>query len=358
MRISWLGASALALAISVPATLAAQPEGRGKGQSQQAERGKQGGGERGRGKQERGNERRAERPDNRGGGNRGPERRAERQEQRGSQRGNERGPMRAVEHGGPQMVAIPSRGREQERGPGRGKDDRQRFDQRGGERFAGPRREREGPRLTQRRAARVERGEIARLRWQPERSVVRGCPPGLARRYNGCIPPGQARQLAETQQRWYRNWWAYPAATDYIYDDGYLYRTGGNGQIADYVPLIGGSLWPGSGWPGDYQAYPVDPYLVDYYALDDSSDYRFADGAIFGVDPGNDIIQTIVALIAGDDWGVGQRMPDGYGLYNVPYEYRDQYVDSDEAMYRYSDGYVYEVDPTTQLVRAAIQLLS
>lgn len=124
------------------------------------------------------------------------------------------------------------------------------------------------------------------------------------------------------------------------------------------MPLVGGSLWPGVSWPGDYEAYPVDPYLVDYYGLEESSDYRFADGAIFGVDPGNQIIQTIVALIAGDDWAVGQRMPDGYGLYNLPYEYRDQYADSDEAMYRYSDGYVYQVDPTTQLVQAAIQLIS
>ena len=370
-----MSASALALAIALPASAEVQPQGRGNGHGQHAERGNQGGGERARGNQGnqgRGNERRGERADNRGGGNPGRERRAARQEQRGPQRGDNPGRMRPVERGGPEMATIPGRGREQNRGNNsrgndesgntnrgnRGNDDRPRFDDRGGERFAGPRRERNGPRLTQRRAVRLDGGEIARLRWQPERSIMRGCPPGLARKHNGCMPPGQARQRAEAQQRWYRNWWAYPAAADYIYDEGYLYRLGGDGRIGSYVPLVGGSLWPGVSWPGDYEAYPVDPYLVDYYGLDEGSDYRFADGAIFGVDPGNQIIQTLVALIAGDDWAVGQRMPDGYGLYNLPYEYRDQYADSDEAMYRYSDGYVYQVDPTTRLVEAVIQLIS
>jgi patatin-like phospholipase/acyl hydrolase len=41
----------------------------------------------------------------------------------------------------------------------------------------------------------------------------------------------------------------------------------------------------------------------------------------------------------------------------VPYSYRDRYVDGPDAYYRYSDGYVYQVDPTTQLIQAAIQLL-
>lgn len=50
-------------------------------------------------------------------------------------------------------------------------------------------------------------------------------------------------------------------------------------------------------------------------------------------------------------------MPLGYDIYNVPPAYRDRYVDGPDAMYRYSDGYVYEVDPTTQLVRAVIELL-
>ena len=51
-------------------------------------------------------------------------------------------------------------------------------------------------------------------------------------------------------------------------------------------------------------------------------------------------------------------MPIGYDVYNVPYPYRSQYVDGPNSMYRYSDGYVYQVDPETRLVAAAIELLA
>ena len=42
----------------------------------------------------------------------------------------------------------------------------------------------------------------------------------------------------------------------------------------------------------------------------------------------------------------------------MPYAYRDRYVDSPQSLYRYNDGYVYQVDPTTQVVQAIIQLLT
>ena len=51
-------------------------------------------------------------------------------------------------------------------------------------------------------------------------------------------------------------------------------------------------------------------------------------------------------------------MPLGYDVYNVPYPYRGQYLDGPDALYRYSDGYVYQVDPETRLVAAAIELLA
>ena len=60
----------------------------------------------------------------------------------------------------------------------------------------------------------------------------------------------------------------------------------------------------------------------------------------------------------GNYFAVGQQMPLGYDVYNVPYSYLDRYVDGPDANYRYSDGYIYEVDPTTQLVQAAISLLT
>jgi hypothetical protein len=341
MRKSLIAVSALAL-LAGPALAEAQGRGRGGGDPH-AQHGGQGGGQNGHGP-------RAERG-NRGGGQerqaRGNERRVERQAQRQERRGRQDDEMR-----GNGRARIEEARDHRHRGSARTDRRAERVIVEQG------RRERNGPRLTQRRAVRIEQArDVVRLRWDPERVAVRGCPPGLARKYNGCLPPGQARQLAESQN-WYRSWWSVPDRTNYSYDDGYLYRLGGDGRIASFVPLLGGSLWNGAAWPSDYQGYELDPYHTDYYGLNDGLDYRYADGAIFGVDPSNQLIQSIVALIAGDDWAVGQAMPAGYDLYNVPYDYRDQYADTPDAMYRYADGYVYEVDPTSRLVEAAIQLIS
>ena len=51
-------------------------------------------------------------------------------------------------------------------------------------------------------------------------------------------------------------------------------------------------------------------------------------------------------------FSVGQQMPLGYSTYNVPYAYRSTYYDTPDAWYRYNNGYIYQVDPTTQLVSA------
>ncbi len=171
------------------------------------------------------------------------------------------------------------------------------------------------------------------------------------------MPPGQLRQQA-LARNWYGNLWSYPDATDYLYDDGYLVRTDSRGMIASYIPLLGGALGSGNLWPDQYAGHSVPDYHRDYFGLQDGLDYRYADGAIYGVDPSTQLIQQVAALVTGDDWNVGQRMPDGYGIYNLPVEYRDQYRDTQDASYRYSDGYVYQVDPTTQLIQAAIQLIT
>ena len=68
---------------------------------------------------------------------------------------------------------------------------------------------------------------------------VGGCPPGLAKKHNGCMPPGQARKLARGQ-RWqngYGSRYAYGQIPyslrnrydlspnyRYYYDNGYLYQ--------------------------------------------------------------------------------------------------------------------------------------
>jgi hypothetical protein len=65
-----------------------------------------------------------------------------------------------------------------------------------------------------------------------------GCPPGLAKKHNGCMPPGQARKLARGE-RWQSGYGAYysygripydvrqrydlSSRYRYYYNDGYLY---------------------------------------------------------------------------------------------------------------------------------------
>jgi len=197
--------------------------------------------------------------------------------------------------------------------------------------------------------------------WSP---LIQGCPPGLAKKHNGCMPPGQAKRIwgyEEPYANWYTYpyWYRYDDRYDWRYDDGYLYRVDRTTLlISAFLPLLGGALYYGNVWPSDYADYAVDPYYVRYYGYGDDEDYRYADGAIFAVDHGSQRIEAIVALLTGDRWTVGSRIPDGYDIYNVPPEYRDRYYDSDDAWYRYSDGYIYEIDPTTLLVRKVIELLS
>ena len=114
----------------------------------------------------------------------------------------------------------------------------------------------------------------------------------------------------------------------------------------------------GNPWPSYYAPRSVPPYYVDYYGLGPMDSYRYADNVLYRVDPETAAITSIAALLTGDDIRVGQPMPLGYDVYNVPYPYRAQYVDGPDAWYRYSDGYVYQVDPETRLVASAIELLA
>jgi len=66
------------------------------------------------------------------------------------------------------------------------------------------------------------------------------CPPGLAKKNNGCLPPGQARKQYNVGQRYNRNFgnaWSYNQIPDYLrnqytfdpndryyYNQGYLYQ--------------------------------------------------------------------------------------------------------------------------------------
>ncbi|MFN6935652.1 MAG: hypothetical protein ACK4NZ_10945 [Tsuneonella sp.] len=192
-------------------------------------------------------------------------------------------------------------------------------------------------------------------------SYFDGCPPGLAKKNNGCTPPGLANKQGGWDNDYYRpSYFGYRSIGDgrYYYNDGYLYRIGERNSVLGYIPLLGGALSVGNQWPSYYQPVSVPQYYVDYYNLGPSNGYRYADDVLYRVDPQSSAITSIAALLTGDQFAVGQPMPTGYDVYNVPYQYQDRYYDSQDAYYRYSDGYVYEVDPTTQLVQAAIQLLT
>ena len=199
---------------------------------------------------------------------------------------------------------------------------------------------------------------------------INDCPPGLAKKHNGCLPPGQAKKLVGT--RWpdayqrsflpasYRNW--YPDNDDYLYRmrDGYVYRIDRDrGLINGLFPMFdndGDFYTVGQRYPLDYGFYNVPTQYQRYYADNNDYLYRYGDGGIYQVNRSNGLVEGIAALLAGD-FGVGQRMPLGYDTYNVPLGYRDQYYDTADNMYRYNDGYIYRVDPTTQLITAVISAL-
>jgi hypothetical protein len=84
---------------------------------------------------------------------------------------------------------------------------------------------------------------------------VGGCPPGLAKKHNGCRPPGQARKLYNVGQRF---------------------------------PLGYGDRW-------SYNQIPYD--LRSRYGLDPSNRYYYGDGYIYGVDPRTRLIEQVVSAL-------------------------------------------------------------
>lgn len=198
------------------------------------------------------------------------------------------------------------------------------------------------------------------------------CPPGLAKKGNGCMPPGQAKKAFALGQRlpsdYYRGYnlpaeysdW-YPDSADYSYrydDSGYIYRVDNdNSLISGLIPLLGGGFGVGSLLPAGYDAYNLPIQYRDDYADTAEAQYRYGDDAIYQVDPQSQMIEAVVALLAGN-LNVGQVLPAGYDTYNLPMEYRDQYVDSDEANYRYADGNIYQVDPQSQMIEQIVAMLT
>jgi hypothetical protein len=196
------------------------------------------------------------------------------------------------------------------------------------------------------------------------------CPPGLARKNNGCLPPGQAKKVVGTllpayltgrnldgaYSQWYRDNDDYY----YRYDDDYIYQVGRNDNLIDaFFPYQDNDYYyypVGMSYPSDYNFYNVPYQYQSYYPDGGDYAYRYGDGAFYQVDPSNGLIEGIAALLAGD-LAVGQPLPPAYSAYNVPLSYRDRYYDTQDDWYRYNDGNIYQVDPTTQLITAVISAI-
>ncbi len=201
--------------------------------------------------------------------------------------------------------------------------------------------------------------------------LIEGCPPGLAKKGNGCMPPGLAKKVVGTPLTAalglsalsgpYRSWYRDNDDFMYRWDDDYIYRVRRDGGLIDalfpyanrdyyYYPM-------GMSYPLDYNYYNVPYQYQSFYPDGGDYWYRYGDGAIYQVNPSTGLISGISAFLTGNSFAVGQPLPAGYGMYNVPFGYRDRYYDTPDAWYRYNDGYIYRVDPTTQLVTAVINAL-
>lgn len=309
-RLIALTATALALTLAAPAAVIADP-GNGKGADKQ-ERGNRGGDD------DRGN-----RGNGNGNGN----------DDRGNGRGADRSDDRRAER--PETRVIEAV---------RGRGD-----------------ERELRRTVEREVFQTRDGRpVVYFQRDRDRGLIAGCPPGLAKKDNGCLPPGQARQIARAAGADRYDWLWRTRGDDsrYRYADGYLYRMNPQGSLLGYLPVLGGALAPGATWPAQYAYQPAPDYYSRYFGLPQGQDYRYADGALYGVNPQTQVISQVAALLTGQNLGVGQPLPGGYDVYNVPHAQRAQYADNANSIYRYNDGYVYQADPKTQLVTAVIQLLT
>ena len=253
---------------------------------------------------------------------------------------------------------------------------------------------------------------------------VGGCPPGLAKKGNGCMPPGQAAKFIgqpliaasrfgalaplpgsfsnlfyDNDDYYYRYGGGYvyrvdrsndlissliplfgaaligqPLQQNYInpyyrpsyfnsfypnspydchqYGYGYIYETDCmTGMVEDVIPTYDYGYGIGQIMPASYSYYNVPYAYRSSFADNDDYYYRYAPGAIYRVDRDTALISAVAALLTGG-LSVGQQLPVGYSAYNVPMAYRSSYYDTPDVWYRYDNGYIYSVDPTTQLVRS------
>jgi hypothetical protein len=154
----------------------------------------------------------------------------------------------------------------------------------------------------------------------------------------------------------------YPDTPDYYYryGDGYLYQVDrGDNLIASLIPLLAGGYLPGQYLPAAY----MNSYVPDYYGFDSFyPDYanecnRYYYGVVYQVDCDDGYVENVIPMYAGG-YGVGQILPSAYTYYNVPTQYRSLYYDTSDYGYWYSPGAIYQYDPRSSMITSVAALLS
>jgi hypothetical protein len=151
----------------------------------------------------------------------------------------------------------------------------------------------------------------------------------------------------------------YPATYGYgdlcnRYAYGVVYQVDcASGFVENVIPTYAGGYGVGQMLPTAYDYYNVPYQYRSLYPETAGAGYWYAPGAIYQYDPSSSLITSVAALLS-PGLTIGQPLPAGYDIYNVPMAYRSTYYDTPNAWYRYNNGYIYQVDPATQLVTAIV----
>ena len=131
------------------------------------------------------------------------------------------------------------------------------------------------------------------------------------------------------------------------YYGGVIYEVDcATGLVEDVIPTYAGGYGVGQLLPSAYSYYNVPTQYRSVYYDTPNYGYWYAPGAIYQYDQRSSAITSVAALLS-PGFTVGQALPLGYDVYNVPYDYRATYYDTPDAWYRYNNGYIYQVDPVT-----------
>lgn len=161
-------------------------------------------------------------------------------------------------------------------------------------------------------------------------SYDRDCPPGLAKKDNGCLPPGQVGR-DDRDGRW---------GEDNRFGRGDMMdrnRDGYDDRDLNRDRRVDDREWRMA--EDRYRDDDRDDRDDDRYTRDDD---RYEDRSRGGI---GDVIDNV---LGGGTLRVGQRVPAGLGA--VPYDYRTQYRDGNGVYYRSDARAIYQIDARNDTV--------